>query len=253
VNTVFAQLIEDVGPTDVAEMARAMGIKSYLPDGDASIALGTAEVNPLEMAAAFATLSSGGVYREPTPIARLVDSGEEVLEELDPDGERVLPKNVALLETAILQEVVRYGTGTGAQLDTVDVAGKTGTTDDNSDAWFCGYTTKIATCVWVGYPDARTPMDDVHGITVTGGSFPADIWRTFMQQIPDVGGDFDSPTSGPYAGPAISTPSPEPTGSPSVGPSPVPPPSPSPTPSDDGGIIPTIFPSPTPSTSPSPG
>jgi penicillin-binding protein 1A len=81
--------------------------------------------------------------------------------------------------THILEENVQAGTGVGAQIGR-PAAGKTGTTDNHADAWFCGFTPQLQTTVWVGYPQAQIPMENVHGISVAGGTFPADIWRRFM-------------------------------------------------------------------------
>jgi penicillin-binding protein 1A len=184
VNTVYAQLIEDVGAEDVVRLAHRMGIRSDLPEVP-SLALGTGEVTPLEMTAAYATLASGGTYRRPTGVERIVDYRGEVIEELDPTGRRALPEATADAVTGVLLDVVSAGTATAAQLPGVAVAGKTGTAEDHADAWFCGYTSSIATCVWVGHKEGRIPMSSVQGIAgVTGGSLPAQIWRAFMSTLP---------------------------------------------------------------------
>jgi len=184
VNTLYAQLILDVGPTSVATTAHRMGIQSHL-EADPTLTLGTSAVSPLEMASAYATFASGGIYHRPTAVQWIKDAGGDVLQSLGrPAGKHVLKRSVAEETTAILQKVVRSGTGTAAALSDYVVAGKTGTTDDHADAWFCGYTADIAACVWVGRPTARIPMESVHGISVTGGSFPAEIWHAFMSEVP---------------------------------------------------------------------
>jgi penicillin-binding protein 1A len=185
-NAVFAQLTLDVTPKGVADVARRLGVRTPL-DVDGSyvpaIGLGSVAVSPLDMASAYATLAAGGVYVRPTAIRRVVLPGgrEDTAASWGAAVRtRVLPDGVALEVTRILEENVRYGTGTRAQLDR-PVAGKTGTTDDHADAWFVGYTPDAATAVWVGHPRGEVPMDNVHGIAVSGGSFPAQIWQRFMQ------------------------------------------------------------------------
>src|SRR6188472_4190579 len=132
------------------------------------------------MASAYATLAAGGIYNEPTAIRKVILNGK-----LDDRWAahhrrtRVVPDGVASVVTRILEDNVRYGTGTGAALSR-PVAGKTGTTDKHADAWFVGYTPGVATAVWMGYTRGEIPMLDVHGISVSGGSFPAEIWRRFM-------------------------------------------------------------------------
>jgi penicillin-binding protein 1A len=96
-----------------------------------------------------------------------------------PKRKRVVSDGVAYTVTRILEQNMLYGTGTGAQFGP-PAAGKTGTTDDHADAWFCGYTPRLGTTVWIGYPEGEIPMSNVHGISVSGGSFPAQIWRLFM-------------------------------------------------------------------------
>jgi membrane peptidoglycan carboxypeptidase len=97
-----------------------------------------------------------------------------------PARKRVIPEGVAYVVTKILEENVQYGTGTAANFG-IPAAGKTGTTDDHADGWFVGYTPTLDAAVWVGYPNGEVPMTDVHGIAVSGGSFPAEIWRQFME------------------------------------------------------------------------
>ena len=93
----------------------------------------------------------------------------------------MIPDGVAYTVTKILEQNVLYGTGTRANFGR-PAAGKTGTTDDHADAWFCGYLPNLQATVWVGYPQGEIPMQNVHGIAVAGGSFPAEIWRRFMEQ-----------------------------------------------------------------------
>jgi penicillin-binding protein 1A len=199
-NTVYAQLTLDVGPSHVAAMARKLGVRTpldvrgqFVP----AMGLGSIAVSPLDMASAYATLAAGGMYSEPTAIRKVVlPSGKlDTRWASDRRRTRVVPDGVASVVTSILEDNVRYGTGTRAALDR-PAAGKTGTTDEHADAWFVGYTPRLATAVWMGYTRGEIPMLDVHGISVSGGSFPAEIWRRFMS--PALAGtpvvDFPEPT-----------------------------------------------------------
>jgi penicillin-binding protein 1A len=182
-NTVYAQLTLDADPAKVADMAWRLGVRtSHLPVVP-SIGLGAASVSPLEMASAYATIAAGGIYSRPMAIAKVVFPDGKVDKDAGwgkPKRERVVPDWVAAEVTKILGENIRYGTGTGAYFGYTS-GGKTGTTDDHADAWFCGITPQLSTTVWVGYPQAEIPMTSVHGISVAGGTFPATIWRLFMQ------------------------------------------------------------------------
>jgi penicillin-binding protein 1A len=183
-NTVYAQLTLDVGPEAVAAMARKLGVRSPLDVDGAyvpSIGLGAMDVSPLDMASAYATLAAGGVYSEPMAIRKVIlPTGEDTSAGWGkPKRKRVISDGVAYEVTRILEQNIDYGTGVGADYGH-PAAGKTGTTEEHSDAWFCGYTPRLATTVWVGYPRGKIPMESVHGISVSGGTFPAQIWRLFM-------------------------------------------------------------------------
>ena len=162
-NVAAVRLTEEVGPRAVVRAARDLGIESELLD-EPSIALGTSEVGLLELTAAFAALPAHAVPVQPRGVA-LAD-GEEV------EGDALsLEERAMLLD--LLWSAVEDGTGRGARLSGVPVFGKTGTTQDNRDAWFVGLAGDLAVGVWVGNDD-NTPMDDV-----TGGGLPADIFRDF--------------------------------------------------------------------------
>jgi len=188
-NTVYADLAMMTGPATVAAEAQSLGINSPIGDNP-SIVLGglSRGVSPLDMAAAYATFANAGervtgsatLGGEPTPISitRVTDARGNVLFANRPVRQQVLEPWKDGVLTSILQEVVARGTGTGAALNR-PCAGKTGTTEDFGDAWFCGYTPDLAAAVWVGYPTHRRPLF-VRGINVAGGTFPATIWRTFM-------------------------------------------------------------------------
>ena len=153
-----------------------------------SLVLGTGEVSVLDMATGFSTFANRGVHNAPTLVQKIEqvrdDGRVRVVEQFTPSGDRVLTEQEADLVTYCLRKVVLEGTGKAANIGK-PVAGKTGTTQDNRDAWFVGYTPKLTAAVWMGYPGAPNTevrfMDDVHGREVTGGSFPAEIWAKFMR------------------------------------------------------------------------
>jgi penicillin-binding protein 1A len=180
-NTVYAQLDLDLGPKSVAETAKDMGITTKL-DGYPAEGLGglTRGVSPLEMANAYATLASGGIRNKPIAIKRVMFSDGNVEELGKPKRERVFNDSVAYEVTKILKQNVQSGTGTRANINCPS-AGKTGTTDNFNDAWFVGYTPYLSTAGWVGYPNALREMRSVHGVSVAGGTFPAEIWHKFME------------------------------------------------------------------------
>jgi penicillin-binding protein 1A len=179
-NSVYAQLDIDLGPEEVAETAKMMGIKTKL-DGLPAEGLGGLRlgVSPLEMANAYATLAAGGIRSEPQAIKRVVFPDGKVDNLGKPKRKRVMTDGQAYEVTKILQMNVQSGTGTRANIGCA-AAGKTGTTDTFKDAWFVGYTPDLSTAVWVGYPDAAVEMTNVHGVSVAGGTFPAGIWHDFM-------------------------------------------------------------------------
>jgi penicillin-binding protein 1A len=167
----------DVGPKNVADLATQMGITSPLKAVPA-LTLGTSEVSVLDMASAYSTLADNGEHIKPTVVTKVTDAKGNVLFENEVIRKRVLDAKDVAKVNYILNQVVEGGTGTGARIGQPS-AGKTGTTENNRDAWFVGFTCKLTTAVWVGYPDG-TFMKSVHGISVTGGSFPATIWKKYM-------------------------------------------------------------------------
>jgi len=185
-NSVYAQLTLDVTPEKVADMARRMGVRSQLDVNGAyvpSIGLGSIAVSPLDLATAYSTLAAGGVHAEPMAIRKvLLPDGRDDTEAGwgIPKRHRAVSEGVAAIVTRILEQNVQSGTGTRAAMGR-PAAGKTGTNEEHADAWFAGYTPELATTVWVGYTGGEIPMESVHGIAVVGGSFPAEIWRLFME------------------------------------------------------------------------
>ncbi len=189
-NSVYAQLTQLVGSGRVAHMARRLGIQSPL-EGVYSIGLGSEEVNPLELARAYASFATGGrridtslkQANQPRVIEEIRDEEDDLVLANRPRGKRVLTPGQAAFVTSILQRVVDQGTGVRAQLDDRPVAGKTGTTENYGDAWFVGYTPQLVVAVWVGYPTELKPMlTEFNGDSVTGGSYPALIWKAFAER-----------------------------------------------------------------------
>jgi penicillin-binding protein 1A len=178
-----------------------------------------------------------------------------------PEGTQVLDQNDADLVTYALEGVVQDGTGTSAAIPPYFIAGKTGTANENVDAWFCGYTVQVVTCVWVGYPKGEIPLEDVEGVPlVYGGTIPAAIWHDYMQTaladtdpVPFPEPSFEGYTVGPetpaYAPPSYSSPTAEPT---SPSPEPTASAEPTKTPEPTGSPEPTKTPEPTDTGPPSP-
>jgi len=174
VNTISVNLAQEVGVTNVAAVARRLGIASPLHD-NASLALGTDEVTPLELTAAYGAFANGG--RRPTPhlVSSLNDaSGTVLYQRLEKEQAFVVSDPVRRDMTAMLFQVVVAGTGTAARLPGRDAAGKTGTTQEYRDAWFVGFTTAHVAGVWIGNDDNQ-PMRKV-----TGGTVPAQMWKSVM-------------------------------------------------------------------------
>ena len=237
VNTVYAQLIRDVGPEEVVDVAHRLGITSRL-SAVPSLALGTSGVTPLEMAAAYATIANDGGYLAPTGIHRAVDSTGQVLVGAEKRvADEAVERDVARGVRDALRSVVRFGTGSTVRIPGVsDIAGKTGTTEDYRDAWFVGFARGYAVAVWVGRASGK-PMGRVHGRTVTGNSFPATIFERVLAALiaqdgadASEGSDRTSPSgpdergSSPSPSPEASEePAPQPSDEPTYEPTPEPP------------------------------
>ena len=199
VNTVAVQLADKVGPSNVIANAKKLGITTLVEDGSpnddnlASAALGglTKGVTPLEMAAAYGAFANKGVYIKPTAIVKILDRNGNVLEDNSSDVQKtqVMSEKTAYEMTSMLEGVIARGTGTAASIGR-PAAGKTGTTDDNHDAWFIGYTPDIVTAVWVGDDTGSQSLGEIYG-----GTVPAQIWHDYMASA--VSGtsadDFDVP------------------------------------------------------------
>ena len=184
-NTVYAQLTLDVGPKNVLQMAHRLGVRTTPNSAFPSIGLGTAAVSPLDMAAAYATFAAGGIYAKPTAIRKVVLPGGNVDTHSGwgvPQTKRVLSEGVAWKVNDVLAQNAQYGTGAGSGDGVHPNAGKTGTTENEADAWFDGYTRDLSTVVWMGYQRGEIPMLDVHGEEVTGATFPVPIWHLYMEQ-----------------------------------------------------------------------
>jgi penicillin-binding protein 1A len=179
-NCAYARLNYVVTGKEVIDVAKRLGISTTIEDVPA-MSLGTEEVKPIDMVGAYATLARDGEYLKPYFIERVEDQLGNLLWRAPRDGKQVVRRDVARAATQSLREVVRRGTGTGASIgQDRQVAGKTGTAQNYEDAWFVGYTSEIATAVWMGNPDAKEPMTNVGGRSVSGGSYPAEMWREYM-------------------------------------------------------------------------
>ncbi len=226
VNVIFAQLDLDVGSASVTETARQMGITSELQsvpaEGIGGLHYG---VTPLEMADAYGTLANGGTHHDATAVSK-VEFPNGKVDEPDPDsGKRVLTEGQAYDVTKILEGVITQGTGAGYTYTGCSAAaGKTGTSEGESDAWFVGYTPLLSTAVWVGHPESRD-------LTGFGGPTAGPIWSSYMSaalagncpdfpvpsSLPDLsaytGGNtqaYSSSSSSPSYTPSYSAPSPNP-------------------------------------------
>ena len=209
-NSVFIQLALDLGPQNVADTAVDMGIRREHVKGYPAESLGGLEegVSPLEMANAYATIASGGYRPRPTAITKVEFAGRPKVKlprRWRVKRTKVFEDGMTYEATKILEQNIQRGTG-GRAATGCPAAGKTGTTDLNTDAWFAGFTPRLSTAVWVGYPNDRTQMNGLFfGGNVDGGTFPAAIWGAYMKSV--IGGfcgDFPQPkvpfSSSPFSG-----------------------------------------------------
>jgi 1A family penicillin-binding protein len=174
-NVVAVKLLMMVGVDRVIDMAYRCGITERLYPNP-SLALGAVEVSPMEMCTAYTVFPNGGLHTEITGVKAIFDSdGNPIEDNTYPKQEEVMSEITATAMTEMMVNVVENGTGTMARLSGYRVAGKTGTTDDYRDAWFCGFTSQFTTAVWVGNDDNSQMA------TSFGGNLPARIWQQFMQ------------------------------------------------------------------------
>jgi penicillin-binding protein 1A len=181
VNVVSGRMtISEVAPpAKVVKYAKRMGINSSLPPYP-SIALGTTEVTPLELTSAYGTLANNGVHVNPIGILKIEDKNGILIDQFIPEyGEAVSPQTAEIM-TAMMQDVLAYGTGAGVgRYFHRPAAGKTGTTQDFADAWFVGYTPQLVAGVWVGFDDHQIKFTDWYG---QGARAALPIWAIFMEE-----------------------------------------------------------------------
>nr|MBA2512129.1 transglycosylase domain-containing protein [Rubrobacteraceae bacterium] len=188
-NTVFVQLAADVGLERVARTAQDLGITTPVEAYPSTAIGGLGDgVSPLDMASAYSTFAGSGMHREPYSVGLVerADYGKSSTPyEHRIGGRRVLTGNQAAIATGVLRGVVEDGTASMYHDLDEEIgrpsAGKTGTTDDFVDAWYVGYTPRLSTAVWVGYPEGRRSMVGVHGLEEPNGErLPMDIWSSYM-------------------------------------------------------------------------
>lgn len=190
INVVAVRTAMELAPIDkVIELAHNMGIKSELPNY-LSLSLGAGEVTPLEMTNAFGVFANEGIWVEPIAIKRIEDRNGNLIAEFIPNTKEVLSEGVAYMMSDMMQGVVEQGTATSVRnYFHRPAAGKTGTTQNYTDAWFVGYTPQFVTGVWVGFDDARIKFGGAYG---QGGYAAAPIWGRFMKYVYE-DDDFDFP------------------------------------------------------------
>jgi penicillin-binding protein 1A len=194
-NSVFQQLALDLGPEKVKQAAREMGIKSKLNAYPSEVLGGLEQgVSPLEMANAYATIASGGWRNRPKAITQVRFADGRVSDWGKPRRHKAFSDGVTYEATKILEQNMTSGTGTGAQIG-CPAAGKTGTTDKNTDAWFVGFTPNLSTAVWVGYPGGNgiSMSPPTTPINIDGGTYPATIWSRYMKVAKKGCGEFPKP------------------------------------------------------------
>ncbi len=178
-NTVYAQLIQEVGPQDAMAAAARYGVTSPLPPNPSAV-LGTNLVSGLDMAASYATFANRGMRVDPVFVTKVARTDGTILYQHQHSQQRVLDARIADEVNAVLQLVVEQGTGTRARIGR-PVAGKTGTGQEWRDAWFVGYTPDLVTSVWMGFAEQgnRSMVPPATPMRVTGGSWPAQIWQLY--------------------------------------------------------------------------
>ncbi len=181
VNCAYVRLGVNLGDQNIVNMAHIMGVTSHLTPVP-SLAIGSEDITPLEMAEVYSVLADNGIRHTPYFTSKIVGSNGNTLVQTVSKGVRVLSAQNVEVEDQVMQAVVQYGTGTAAALPGREVAGKTGTTDNFTDGWFNGFTPQLETAVWMGDPAGSVPMFDVGGIPVYGGTYPARIWHDYMSQ-----------------------------------------------------------------------
>ncbi len=186
INTVFVQLLEDVGVAENMALANRLGVKTepYAPETHGlSVALGVLDVSPLDMASAYGVFAARGERAEPTPVVRLLDGlGRVVEDNITPARKRVLEERVADTMNDVLRHVFDPGSTAAGKGLGRPAAGKTGTTDNSGNAWFVGYTPTLSTAVWMGKTTTQQDMGSVKGVgKVTGGTWPVRTWQSFMK------------------------------------------------------------------------
>lgn len=197
INCAYARLSQVVGLHRVVDMTYRMADSAYLFRGQdpadrtpiqpyASFATGANEMSPLDMASGAQTIANNGLHMRPYYVQQITDRAGTVVYQHDDAGVQVLDRGVALRAVDILKGVLRQGTGRHYQLaNGVPSAGKTGTQESNTNAWFVGFTPNLTTAVWVGDPDNYTPMVNVpefDASRVQGGGYPTEIWKNYMDQ-----------------------------------------------------------------------
>jgi penicillin-binding protein 1A len=176
VNVAAVRVLLDVGPANVVQWAQSLGIESTMKP-DLSLALGSYEVEPVELAGAYATFAAGGVYEEPHLITKIVGpDGKELELKPRPPPRRVLDESEAFVTTSMLTSVIDHGTAARARMLARPLAGKTGTSNASKDTWFAGYSPDMCAVVWIGFDDGKSL-----GGGETGASVALPAWIDFMK------------------------------------------------------------------------